>query len=186
LKYAEKEISRFGHRSSCRSKDVIYFIERLVLAGYKYDSSSSLSSSSVFLIAFEILNKKIESEPYIVNSNTYQDLSSKKLSLFSSRVLLSLFKFSSKQDKRGFQVKEDSDSINKNDSDNYTKKTFNINDLYEDPTRPLVIDLGSGYGSSLLGLCYNDDSNNEHYNYLGCDMSKSACLYANAIAHRYG
>ena len=162
---------------------MIYFIERLVLAGYKYDQSSSSLSSSVFLIALDILNKKIETEPFLTNSSTYQDLSSKQLSLFSSRVLLSLFKFSSKQDKSGFQVKDNYDD-NKNDSDG-NKKIFNINDLYEDPTRPLVIDLGSGWGSFLLGLCYNDDSNN-HCNYLGCDMSKPATLYANAIAHRYG
>jgi SAM-dependent methyltransferase len=63
--------------------------------------------------------------------------------------------------------------------------------MFADPSLPLVIDVGCGYGATLLGLCYDqvrgpgrDGSNN--FNFLGCDMSGHSISYCAALAHRWG
>ena len=199
LQYAEKELKRWGYRASCRSADVIYFIERLALSGYQYDerssasasssssaaaassaSSSSSVSSSLFLTAIDILKKKSETYKEFASGGTYKDLTCQRLTLLSPRVLSSLFKHSSKQDKSGYQIDSITDS-------NIEMPSYNLNTLFDDVTRPLIVDLGCGYGTSLLGLCYNNDKDKDNaYNYLGCDMSRAAVLYASGIASRWG
>lgn len=52
-----------------------------------------------------------------------------------------------------------------------------------DTSRPLVIDLGCGYGVSLLGLAYVDSSRTR--NYIGCDLSTVAVAYAKSISERW-
>jgi len=79
---------------------------------------------------------------------------------------------------------------------------------FADPLLPLVMDIGCGFGVSLLGLARtgmyinktlciesinrsdedddNDDNDGSKYNFLGCDLSKHAINYARGIASRWG
>jgi SAM-dependent methyltransferase len=65
---------------------------------------------------------------------------------------------------------------------------MDVNTLFLDPTLPLVLDLGCGYGVSLLGLSYThiQEPSSLKYNYLGCDMSARAMNFANGISQRWG
>lgn len=86
-------------------------------------------------------------------------------------------------------------------------------ELFDDPTLPLVLDIGCGFGVSLLGLATagyrpkgvaggggggggaaaagSDDGGGAYgrrgnVNFLWCDLSAHACRYANGIAQRWG
>ncbi len=60
--------------------------------------------------------------------------------------------------------------------------------LFVDPSLPLVIDLGCGYGVSMLGLCHQQQQQEDgpKMNYLGVDMKTSAISYASSISARWG
>jgi hypothetical protein len=63
-------------------------------------------------------------------------------------------------------------------------------DLFSDPSLPLVVDLGCGYGVSMLGLCQQEQqqrtTDSRCFNYLGVDMSEKAVKYAAGVASRWG
>ena len=54
--------------------------------------------------------------------------------------------------------------------------------VFTDPSRPLVVDVGCGFGCSLLGLLHNAAS----VNVLGCDASGLKVGYARGVAARWG
>lgn len=53
---------------------------------------------------------------------------------------------------------------------------------FADPSRPLVVDVGCGFGCSLLGLLHHAAS----VNVLGCDASSLKVGYARGVAARWG
>ena len=82
-------------------------------------------------------------------------------------------------------------------------------ELFDDPTLPLVLDVGCGFGVSLLGLAAagylpgaaavaqaaaasdgagggGKRGSGKSANFLGCDLSAHACSYASGIAQRWG
>ncbi len=77
-----------------------------------------------------------------------------------------------------------------------TTTSFSFADL----SRPLAIDIGSGFGTSLLGLAYHSlqktnqvfssfeslNANCANCNFLGCDLSEHAVGYAKGLAARWG
>ena len=61
-------------------------------------------------------------------------------------------------------------------------------ELFANPSLPLVIDLGCGYGVSMLGVCYQQErtANSDKRNFLGVDMKTKAIKYARGISKRWG
>ena len=153
------ELKRFGGRSSCRVVDVLQIVEKLAVSGQR--------RSKCYTLAAEILmNKKdYKAEDKL---NTIQRLKSQKFSLLDDRPLLWLFRNSAKQTKQT-KIKK-------------PYKKPDIDALFEDPTLPLYIDLGCGYGVANLAL----SSNHSGHNTLGCDTSRRAVDYAESISWRWG
>lgn len=63
--------------------------------------------------------------------------------------------------------------------------------LFTDPSLPLVVDVGCGFGATIIGLCSEQlkkisPTDVESFNFLGCDMSATSILYASGIAERWG
>ena len=98
------------------------------------------------------------------------------------------------------------DSVHEHDDDNSRSNTiFQWHEMFSDPTRPLIIDVGCGMGISLLGLAslpppsdknmtdsrsINDESAHNQFpyhlcNYIGVDLSSLSINYANGIAQRW-
>ena len=60
------------------------------------------------------------------------------------------------------------------------------NELRGSP-KPLVLDLGCGYGVSLLGLAFSRQRLNlQDCNFIGCDLSAAAISYANNLSQKWG
>ena len=64
-------------------------------------------------------------------------------------------------------------------------------DLFADPSLPLVVDVGCGFGVSLLGMALERSEGGEggegtRFNYLGGDLSGHAIGFANGLARRWG
>jgi len=64
-------------------------------------------------------------------------------------------------------------------------------DLFADPSLPLVIDVGCGYGATLLGLSHDQarqspSSGQQRFNFLGCEMSLACVRFASGLAFRWG
>ena len=155
------ELKRFGGRSSCRAVDVLHIVEKLAVSGRR--------NSSCYSLAAEILKAKTEDDLKIKLS-AIERLESHKFCLLDDRPLLWLFRNSAKQVKQ--KALEEGYIIP------------NINTLFEDPSLPLYIDLGCGYGVSNLAL--SSSTKFSKYNTLGCDVSQTAVGYAESIAHRWG
>ena len=137
--------------------------------------------------------------------DSLDDLEKENYSLISDRPLFSLFRFVSKQGKHGRQRNDDGEYIDKghDESDSgvdeqcdfyqeetvdvgcdYIQTDIDVNSLFENASLPLLLDLGCGYGVSLLGWGFSDKKNGK-YNFLGCDMSLRAINYANGISRRW-
>ena len=152
------ELKRFGDRNSCRATDVLHMIEKLAVSGQR--------NSRCYFLAAEILMNKVDFHAED-SANTIEDLKSQNFCLLNDRPLLWLFRNSAKQ------IKHKKGRIS---------KLPDISSLFEDPSLPLYIDLGCGYGVSNLALSSYFSSRNT----LGCDLSKNAVNYAESISHRWG
>ena len=199
------ELQRFGRRKSCKVIDILQMLEKLAVAGIR--------KHLIYTVAASILAEKSEW------ANDWSFLES-DYSLLSERPLLMLWRYSSKQYKHGKQIELlnrktnnminlDINNHNNNIANNHNDfNTFELNKLFSDPKKGMILDLGCGYGVSLLGLAQrqsainkinrNLNSNEQHstnpmqpikrcdYNYLGCDMSPLKIQYASGIACRWG
>lgn len=199
-----KELQRFGRNASCRAKDITQMMDRFSAAGLLTPQSSSVALQQV---AMECLKIKQQDE-YVVEAED------NLLDLHSDRCLLMLWKFSARQKKQqsflqsarmhwernhqaGNKVEDDSSNLNNNlllpDSPPIVWE-----DCFDDPRRPLVIDVGCGMGISLLGLAslnQQDDQGNfwngiDHSivgdcNFLGIDLSGLSIGYAQGVAQRW-
>jgi len=192
-----KELKRYGTRSSCRAKDIWHVLERLAAAGIRADTA-------VEQAALTALASKNEGVMYGVNAS---DL----LSFHSDRCLLMIWKFSTRQRKqRAFLQSalqhweqqhgkvDDKDTVGAPVSRDYFNNDvyrgeLEWSDIFKDPTRPLIIDIGCGMGVSLLGLaqCEGDESFSLGVdlldcNFAGVDLSGLAIGYARGLSHRWG
>lgn len=192
------ELKRYGYRSSCRPIDIFQVVEKLAVAG--------ILNQSIYYLAGEIIRYKIEngnlnsSPSYEVAINR---LTSGKFSLFDDMPLLWLWRFSARQRKYGKQVKiieNPLGEINLDKSDlqplvfsnvslsNESAKKLEL-PIFDDPTLPLIIDIGCGFGVSILGLSYREKTSNDvirRHNFIACDMSHRAISYASSISKRWG
>jgi tRNA G46 methylase TrmB len=182
-----KELERFGNRSSCRAKDVLQILGRLSAAGIR--NRPDLEQHA------EALLKSKGSFPS----------SDSLLNFHSDRCLLMLWKFSARQRKQrtflqaamnhwASQKKETVVEIfqRKPLGTPFEKRHIEWSSLYDDASRPLVIDCGCGMGVSLLGLAQstgNDSSpllgDSSQLNFAGVDLNGLAISYARGLAKRW-
>ena len=151
----EDELHRFGKRTSCRAVDVYSIIERLAAAGVR-DSTAK----AVYTAAIEALREKLSPSEVKEVSST-----NNMLELHNERSLLFLWRFSTKQRKlKVFQSHATRHwSGSSGEATNLSEavpesNNFNWFKVFNDPSKPLVVDIGCGMGVSLLGLATCNES----------------------------
>jgi hypothetical protein len=211
LKGASSEIKRYGQRNSCRPTDILQVVERLAVAGIlNQDLYQHASKVLLYKTERRTLAKSLQYEAAITM------LSSGEFSIFSDMPLLWLWRFAARQRKHGNQMTEASDfplsdltitklggsnsklcDIQQEGNETSLTSQYNAEErlqlpLFDDPTLPLVIEIGCGFGVSMLGLSYRENLMNSSasisrkHNFLACDMSNIAIGYARGISKRWG
>lgn len=199
-----QELDRFGKRSSCRTSDILHMVERIAAAGVQNDIFKSLQ-----LKAAECLETKGPKEVRFLTENGILDtLREGKFELHSDRSLLWIWRFSTRQRKqRSFlsSAKRHWEGRDNQSEESITKGNRYLRNgeidwyqVFEDPTRPLVLDVGCGMGVSVLGLAslypgeldYMDPDHTSFFdfdsaNFLGADLSGLAINYASSISNRW-
>lgn len=170
--YCAAELRRFGQRKSCGSLQIVQMVEKLRVAG--------IQEHPAYTIAEELLGAKN------AKMSATQDL-------FSGRALLWLWRHATKQTK---PTKVSSSGNVKSDITNHEQQRQAIvpfpiaspESMFVDPTLPLILDLGCGYGVSLLSLSEQSMRGSLPHlcNFLGVDLSNRAVRYASGISKRWG
>jgi len=204
---ATAELQRFGMNSSCRAKDVLHIVERIAMAGIQGESSQRL-----YRVAADCLEVKLErsgSQESDDATNIHyeviiQSLRDDSFGLHSDRSLLGLWRFSTRQRKqrsffqnaaRHYDGKfKNSDSVPTVDGG--MSKQYDWSDMFDYPSRPLVVDIGCGMGVSVLGLATLDQRSTSagldiqidrnECNFIGVDLSSLAIRYAQGVRFRWG
>jgi len=168
-----KELERVGRRPSFRSKYILQMVEKLAAAGIG-------GHQKVFHVAAECLQFKGE------HADVVEQLLSNQFDLLSTRPLLWIWRFSSKQSKvQPFMMPDRGENSGWMES-------------FDDPSRSLIVDLGCGMGVSLLGLTRADEnfaasSEGELVQYngwkdsnlVGCDASTLNLGFGRGISKRW-
>ena len=161
------ELARWGPRVSVRGLDVVKLLEKAACAGYP-------RGHAIYAQGAELLKGKLDSE---LGGDTVSQLlsSPSSFSLSSRRPKLHLWKTLARQHKAGRQ------HIAPPPSQAPSALTF------ADDSLPLVVDLGCGLGTSLLGIAERLlGQRAASHNLLGFDLNEQSCRYATGIAHRWG
>jgi len=163
------ELLRYGNRPSCAPKHILQILERYAAAGL---NPSSPSVQNLHSVAANCLEQKINMENADNYNNHHKNmipiitsLREGTFDLHSDRSLLLLWKFSTKQRKQRAFVNSASKHASSLASTTGSSKLFkelplkqghlpneSWNLSYNDPSKPMVIDLGCGMGLSMLGL----------------------------------
>lgn len=211
LSGATTEMVRYGHRKSCRAVDILQVVERLAVAGVVDQNFFRLAAEK---LQHKVVNRQLqESGPFAA---AISRLSSGNFNLFSDMPLIWLWRFSARQRKHGNQVNSNVDEkpINpcevdasvaveaKYGSDDRKKNPITF-PVFDDPSLPLIIDIGCGFGVSMLGLSHREKteavksvnpkesytdlsrSASRGHNFFACDMSHRAVSYATGISKRW-
>ena len=209
---AGEELLRFGNKSSCRAKDVLHIVERFAMAGVTGSSVQRLYGVAANCLETKVMTNATDciidgDESNIDYSGIIKSLRSStrhSFGLHSERSLLGVWRFSTRQRKqrvifenaaKHYDGKFGKESIAPQSADD-TKEIdkYDWTKLFEDPKRPLVVDVGSGMGVSLLGLSStnNDVINDEEIqidwsecNFVGVDLSRLAIRYARGVSSRW-
>lgn len=192
LSGAMTEIRRYGRRKTCRPIDILQVVERVAVAG--------LLDQEIYQLAADVLELKVTAAGDRDSSmkGAASRLSSGTFSLLSDMPLLWLWRFSSRQRKHGNQINIRVADLNS--EQDYRKEASLLLPSFDDPSLPLVVDVGCGFGVSMLGLSLREkkeissnptekmstDSRGMKHNFIACDMSHRAIGYASSIAHRWG
>lgn len=169
---AIKEFERIG--SSCQSKDIMAISDRLAAAGIHEQPMLE-----------EMVRRHL---PKLEDDST---LNRQILSLHSDSCAQMVWQFSTKQKKqKSFLSTAAKHWVGIGGHHIGPDDVVNLNKLFADPGRPLVIDIGCGMGVCLLGLARLQNSENGFHwhrcNYLGVDLNPLAIGYASSIAQRWG
>lgn len=215
------ELLRFGNKPSCRAKDILHIVERVAMCGIVGSASQRLYRVAADCLETKLSGTSdttndesrddtIDYEEESDGSIDYQDvinsLRDSSFGLHSDRPLLGLWRFSTRQRKqrsffqnaarhydgrfRDTKSAEQSQSVGGDKLDQYDWPA-----MFEDPTNPLVVDVGCGMGVSTLGLASlsTDEvqsTNNgiqmdwSGCNYVGVDLSRLAIRYASGVSGR--
>jgi SAM-dependent methyltransferase len=204
----QKELLRFGTRASCRFKDVMDIVERLAAAGIR-------DQPDMEEILQRCLAVKAPEKALIKDSLINTSSPSEYLNLHSPYCALLIWNFSTRQRKqRSFlqtaanHYKEQivhADGVPFVESpshlSDYDNDSIHWNSLFDDPKRPLVVDIGCGMGISVLGLASLDAPSQRSQddvigvsdapfawhtcNFVGVDLSTLSIHYAQGIAQRW-
>lgn len=176
---AKKELERCAHRASFRLIDIMLMAEKFAAAGVTDDSFYALAA------------EKMRSKEATADDDSNEDIRSTMIekletghyNLLEDRPLLTLFRHAARQAKAGLQAVDSPSPPSVN-----SKFSRHVNSLFEDPTLPLVVDLGCGYGVSMIGIAHQEgnDAVKYRYNCLGVDMSQEAIDYAQGVSTRWG
>ena len=224
---ASWELQRFGKRPSFRSKYALQIAERFAAAGLRrHEKLEKVVGACLSQ------KQQDETDPHENNefptkntpTNTHLQENGESnqpayLKLHSDRSLLLIWKLATKQKKqRAFlrSVMENLEQFHDGalDEGNYTETmdenpnvpiiepSYDWNELFEDASRPLVVDVGCGMGVSLLGLASTNDQlpgskessrllldenlNWSECNFAGVDLGALGIEYARGVAHRWG
>jgi len=211
LDIARIELNRFGRNTSCRPKDILHIVERAAMA-----ATTSYSTNQLYITAADCLEYKMkERTNHDINSNDIdwgnldyrniiQELRDGSFGLHSDRSLLGLWRFSSRQRKQKQFLYNAARHFEHTREGNTTEdfshsNQYNWAEMYTDPSRPLIIDMGCGMGVSLLGLASSQSTkqlpsinhselqiNWIEHNFLGVDLSRLAIGNARGACRRFG
>lgn len=181
------ELGRVGFRPSFESKYVLQIVEKHAAAGTKGGEVEAL-----YQVAGDCLRPK--GEDHLDQANMLeQDASS--FHLLWSRPLLWLWRFAARQKKaksKARKQEETSDDVVSSDK-HITSTVYPNLPKFNDPSMPLVVDLGCGMGTSVLGLAATESNDNgvlgdldfAECNLLGADLSVLGVRFARSITSRW-
>lgn len=198
-----EELRRFGKRSSCRAMDILHMVERIAAAGIKSEYTDLFQK-----LAAECLLMKDLSRTGLLENGTIEMLQKGSVELHSERSLLWIWRFSTRQRKQQAFLKSASkhwvssvinDNHNVHDYENNSDHTMQWNNIFDDASLPLIVDLGCGMGISVLGLATtssNDKATSgdnvnlgdmgwSQYNFIGADLSQLAVNFASSVSQRW-
>ena len=195
---AIEELERFGNKSSCRAKDIMHIVERLYATGLTGNLSKRLSDVAAKCLS----DKEFRGFNRSTNEGIVPMLKRHEFDPHSDRSLLWIWRFSIRQKKqRSFlrgateQYARYNNGSHKMSSSRMEETDYKWSELFDDPSRPLVIDIGCGYGISLHGLSTLQEKNLavsteldiewEQCNFLGVDLSRTAIGFGNALSRRW-
>ncbi|GMH73115.1 hypothetical protein TrST_g10238 [Triparma strigata] len=108
------------------------------------------------------------------------------------RSLIWLFRFGS----RGRNMKRFSANVMKHQFEDEVNEvecegdrehdSVDYNNLFEDDSKPLILDIGCGFGTTLLGLKGMEGNEYDEFNLMGLDLSKTSVRYADGVSKRRG
>ncbi|KAL9183528.1 hypothetical protein ACHAXT_004384 [Thalassiosira profunda] len=203
------ELQRFGRNASCRAKDVLHIAERVAMAGVVGDSAKRL-----YEVTADCLEVKMQEVDACSDSNgeeggdidyrnIIEALRDGSFCLHSDRPLLGLWRFSTRQRKQRSFLRNAARHFDGKFGDDRTEMNlappkqnqYDWPAMFTDPSRPLVVDVGCGFGVSTLGLASVGNSkvrpganeiqiDRDNCNYIGVDLSRVAIGYARGVSER--
>jgi SAM-dependent methyltransferase len=211
------ELRRIGARPSFPSKNILQIVEKLAAAGLR-----GPEVQDVYTLAAELLTQKDEPDhlasALLLREESEEGSFKSSFGLHSTRSLLWLWRFAARQTKAKVPLKAKVPFKKENDNLPYLEELLPPRELesefdnadwvgrFEDPSRPLIVDVGCGMGVSLLGLATANDNNNNHHhdhgprrtvpgldldldysqcNFVGGDLSQLLVGYSRGIALRW-
>ena len=204
-----EELQRFGYRQSCRVMDILHVVERIAAAGIKSEYSTLLQ-----LKAAQCLLSKDLSSTKLVEKGIIDMLQKGEFELHTERSLLWIWRFSTRQRKQQAFLKSasrhwESSATQRHVADSKCNSIPSViqqwDTVFDDPTLPLVVDVGCGMGISVLGLATTTTSADNsslqeingsedistfdfewnNCNFLGADLSQLAINFASSISQRW-
>lgn len=174
------ELKRSGARASFQSKQILHMVEKFAASDIQGSHALEL-----YHIAGICLETKGHSDVLLI-----EEMKSGKFGFSSKRPLIWLWRFSSKRRK---EVPNSHFATKKLPMNNWGK-------IFDDPSKPLVVDLGSGMGASLLNLAnvnatmekpadtFNDDGTLNmpwsDCNYVGAELNQAMVNFGDGVISR--
>jgi SAM-dependent methyltransferase len=182
------EMERVHRRPSRKSKDLMHIVEKLAASGAI--AADCPDVARIYSIVADSLAQKREYLDTATALSRVTTVESGAYDLLMPRPLLWLWRFSSRLTKANGEL-----SVETSPSTSIFKPWI---PSFEDNTKPLVIDLGCGFGVSLLGLASIQGGDPENFsallpngthwsdcNYLGVDLNLLATRFATGITQRW-
>jgi len=169
-----KEIERVGARKSRRGKDILQIVEKLAASGVTGDDATFAYREAVRCLQNK--GPKLDPDHELNDPTNFDNL--------SERPLLWLWRYATGVKK---PVVNKAPLSQSSLSTHWTSQ-------FQDAWKPLVADVGCGFGTSLLGLSLAQGGScaalaHLHFqdcNSIGCDLGHQAIRYAGSMTYRRG